>query len=190
MNQIIGIILFKDNEVTNKYIDVSWVNFFVRSSVIDGIVNNSREIVNRIRDNDTGKVVCVNFDTLSSEVPFLSDVVCYCYADTSGYASTIMTKNYKHGRVIVELTQKLHSSPWENLEDITKQYEDPASIDKIAKLQDELDKTIEIMHINIGKVFERGENIKVLEQKTHELSISTKIFVDDARKLNSCCAIL
>ena len=188
MNKIVGIVLFKGDEVVDKFVDASWTSFLVRGSVVNGIVDNCRNIIRRVT---TGQVVCVNFDSMSDEVPYLADVVCYCYKRSDGLASIIMTKNYKHKRIMIELAFKLIHQPEDtNLEAIVTQYEDPVSVDKIAKVQDELDKTVETMQLAIEKVLERGENIEVLVKKSDELNESAKIFVNDAKRLNSCCNIL
>jgi hypothetical protein len=188
MNKVIGIVIFKGDEVVNRFVDVSWVNFLIRGYVFNGIVDKCREIIRRI---DAGKVVCVDFDGISDEVPYLVDVVCCCYKNSDGLASVIMIKNYKHKRIIIELAYKLINEPRDaDLEEIARRYEDPTSVDKIAKVQDELDRTVETMQLAIEKVLERGENIEVLLKKTDELNESTKIFVNDAKKLNSCCNIL
>jgi len=188
MNEIVGIIIFKHDNVANKFVDASWANFLVRGAVINGIVDKCLDIVKRV---EIGKVVCVNFDSVSNEVPYLTDVICCCYKNRDGLASVIMTKNYKHMRIIIELTYKLINDLGNHdLDTIARQYADPASVDKIVKVQDELDKTIETMHVAIEKVLERGENIEDLVKKTDELNESTRIFVNDAKKLNSCCNIL
>lgn len=188
-NKIVGIVIFKGDDVVDKFVDASWVNFLVRSSVITGIVDSCRDIVRGIT-NGSG-VTCVNFDGISDEVPYLVNVVCYCCKKTDGLASVIMTKNYKHKRIIIELAHKIVYEPGEyDLEELVKRYEDPASVDKIVKVQNELDKTIETMHLAIEKVLERGENIEILVQKTDELNESSRIFVNNAKKLNSCCNIL
>ena len=63
-------------------------------------------------------------------------------------------------------------------------------MDKIAKIQSQLDETTEVMHKNIEHVLQRGENLGDLMDKTSALDAQTKLFVKSARKANrGCCSL-
>ena len=189
MNKVVGIVIFKYGDVVNKFIDVSWVNFIVRGSVENGIINTCRDITRRV---GVGESVSVNFDTVSDEVEYLSDVICYCCKNQYGMASMVLTKGYKYGRIIVELAYKLINKydMDNNLEKIVREYENPSSVDNIVRVQEELEKTREILNMTIDKLLERGGNIEDLVDKTGELELNSKIFFNRAKRLNSCCTIL
>jgi len=189
MNKIIGIIIFKDLSVINKFVDVSWANFWIQTMVTNGIIDTCKDIVQRV---NACKITCINFDDMSKEIEYMSDVVCYCYKNQNGLSSIILTKNYKHKRIMTELTYKLINEfgTDTDLAELAKQYEDPISIDKIAKARNEIDKTMDVLHLTIEKVLERGDNIEALVIKTDELSASSDLFFKRSKQLNSCCIIL
>lgn len=68
-------------------------------------------------------------------------------------------------------------------------YKDPASADKLTRVQNELDKTKAIMHQTIESVLDRGEKLDDLVNKSDQLSYASKQFYKQARKTNSCWGI-
>ena len=79
--------------------------------------------------------------------------------------------------------------PLEDLAAKLKEYADPTKVDKIYKINKDLDYTKIIMHQNIDKVLERGEKIEDLVERSKDLSKSSKKFYKTTRKMNSCCLI-
>ena len=77
----------------------------------------------------------------------------------------------------------------QHLQTILDQYQDPRCIDKLARVQSQLDETLVIMHENITLVLERGQNIDELVQKSERLSAQSKMFYKVARQHNRCCVI-
>jgi synaptobrevin family protein YKT6 len=76
---------------------------------------------------------------------------------------------------------------------VCKSYEDPRKSDNILKIQNQLDETKDVMIQNIESILARGETIQELVDKTDDLEMSSKVFFQNADKLNSCwgrCAIL
>ncbi len=77
---------------------------------------------------------------------------------------------------------------------ICKSYEDPRKSDNILKIQNQLDETKDIMIQNIEQILQRGETIQELVDRTEDLETSSKVFFQNADKLNSCwgvrCTIL
>ena len=67
--------------------------------------------------------------------------------------------------------------------------QDPASFDKILKIQRDLDTTQQVLHQTIDNILERGEKLDDLVQRSDELSATSKQFYRQARKTNSCCTI-
>ena len=68
-----------------------------------------------------------------------------------------------------------------------KKYQDPSSVDAMAKMQAEVDETKIILHNTIEAVLQRGEKLDDLVAKSEALSMQSKYFYTAARKTNSCC---
>jgi len=68
-----------------------------------------------------------------------------------------------------------------------KKYQDPATVDPMTKMQNELDETKIILHGTIAAVLERGEKLDDLVSKSDNLSLQSKTFYKTAKKTNSCC---
>lgn len=82
------------------------------------------------------------------------------------------------------------NTPFPALAGYLVKYQDPAQADSIMKIQRELDETKIVLHKTIESVLERGEKIDSLVEKSGNLSASSKVFYTQARKQNSCCAIM
>jgi synaptobrevin family protein YKT6 len=68
-------------------------------------------------------------------------------------------------------------------------YQDPKQVDKLSKIQQELDETTQIMHETIDKVLERGVKLDDLVDRSADLSSQSRMFYKTAKKHNSCCTI-
>lgn len=68
------------------------------------------------------------------------------------------------------------------------EYQNPANADKILKIQENLDEIQRIMVMNLEEAIGRGESIDKLAEKTDHLSESSKLFLRDTKKMNSCCS--
>ena len=66
-------------------------------------------------------------------------------------------------------------------------FQEPEKIDKILAINNAIDETKVIMLKNIEKVLARGHDIDELVKKSHDLSISSKKFYKQAKKMNRCC---
>ena len=95
------------------------------------------------------------------------------------------------------------------LKEYIQKYQDPAAADSIMKIQKELDETKIVLHKTIESVLERGsccpvfdcefacvltiavgEKIDTLVAKSDGLSAQSKMFYTQAKKQNSCCAVM
>ena len=70
------------------------------------------------------------------------------------------------------------------------EYQKPEEVDKIAKIQKDLAETKEIMLKNIEDLLRNKAELEELANKSQDLSAQSKIFLKQAKKLNSCCIIL
>ena len=134
--------------------------------------------------------------------------VIHCYVRSDGLAGAVTTDAEYPARVaFVLLTQLLdefttnlggswktmdmsvESSPYPSLEEYLVKYQDPASADKVTKIQNDLDETTTILHRTIDAVLERGAKLDSLVEKSDDLSRQSKMFYKQAKKTNSCCVI-
>ena len=76
------------------------------------------------------------------------------------------------------------------LEGALARYQDPASADKLTKIQRDLDETKVILHQTIDSVLRRGEKLDTLVDKSADLSMASQMFYKQARKTNSCCKMM
>ena len=62
-----------------------------------------------------------------------------------------------------------------------KKYLDPKEVDSIAKIQNELDETQQVLRKTIDSVLQRGEKLDTLIDKSNDLSASSKMFAKSVR---------
>ena len=135
--------------------------------------------------------------------------VVHCYVRSDGLAGSVTTDAEYPPRVaFVLLTQLLdeflsstgsdswktmepstESSNFTQLEDYLVKYQDPASADKVTKIQNDLEETTQILHKTIDSVLERGVKLDSLVEKSDDLSRQSKMFYKQAKKTNSCCVV-
>jgi synaptobrevin family protein YKT6 len=135
--------------------------------------------------------------------------VVHCYVRSDGLAGSVTTDAEYPPRVaFVLLTQLLdeflsstgsdswksmepstESSNFSQLEDYLVKYQDPASADKVTKIQNDLEETTQILHKTIDSVLERGVKLDSLVEKSDDLSRQSKMFYKQAKKTNSCCVV-
>jgi synaptobrevin family protein YKT6 len=79
-----------------------------------------------------------------------------------------------------------------NFDPLTKalvEYQDPAKADKITKIQQDLDQTMDIMHKTIDSVLERQVKLDKLVEDSSDLTMQSKAFYKTAASHNQCCTI-
>jgi len=133
--------------------------------------------------------------------------VVHCYVRSDGLGGTVTTDLEYPARVaFVLLTQLLDEfstavgDTWKTatvpesisfppMEEYLEKYQDPASADKVTKIQKDLDETTQILHKTIDSVLERGVKLDNLVERSDDLSRQSKMFYKQAKKTNSCCVI-
>ena len=75
------------------------------------------------------------------------------------------------------------------MEESLAKYQEPTNVDKILKLEKQLNETKEILCETIEKVLQRGEKLDELVSKSDKLSSQSKLFYREI-KPNSCCIIM
>jgi synaptobrevin homolog YKT6 len=79
---------------------------------------------------------------------------------------------------------------WPALDNAIVKYQDPSEADQIMRIQRNLDETKDILHNTIDTVLERGEKLEDLVDRSGELSAQSKLFYKQAKRTNSCCAVV
>lgn len=117
------------------------------------------------------------------------DVQLFCHRIGSNVAVLVADLEYP-SRVSFELLRRIHEDPSEeHLKMILTQCQDPYTVDALMHTQQQLDETLVIMHENINKILQRGDDIDKLVEKSARLSNQSKAFYKAARKQNRCCGI-
>ena len=117
------------------------------------------------------------------------DVILACHR--VGPTVAIMATDLEYpSRISFELLRRVHEDSSDvHLSDIVKQCQDPATVDALIRVQQQLDETLVIMHENVNKILARGDSIDVLVEKSERLSQQSKMFYKVARKHNRCCNV-
>ncbi|EEH39126.1 SNARE Ykt6 [Paracoccidioides lutzii Pb01] len=72
-----------------------------------------------------------------------------------------------------------------------KEYaQDPGKADELAKIQQQLDDTKQVLYQTVDKMLERGEKLDSLIAKSDNLSMQSRAFAAQAKKQNSCCLVM
>ncbi len=70
-----------------------------------------------------------------------------------------------------------------------KKYQNPAEVDSMMRLQNEVDETKIILHNTIEEVLQRDEKLQNLVEKSEDLSAASKTFYKTVPKSKCCGSI-
>jgi synaptobrevin family protein YKT6 len=76
-----------------------------------------------------------------------------------------------------------------SLEIYLKKYQDPAQVDPMMKVQNDIDETKIILHKSIEAVLERDEKLHDLVAKSEDLSEGSKMFYKTVPKTGCCSSM-
>jgi synaptobrevin family protein YKT6 len=79
---------------------------------------------------------------------------------------------------------------WPQMQPMIEKYQNPGEADQISRIQKNLDDTREVLHQTIDSVLQRGEKLEDLVERSGELSTQSKLFYKQAKRANSCCAVV
>ena len=120
-------------------------------------------------------------------------VVCAYKRSDSSLAAIICDKNYPQ-LVVKEVLLKIVHEEITDLLQTLDLMQNPSNVSKLHKTKETLEDTKGILFKSLDQMLERGESIDSLLEKTDELSDSSKLFMKNAKKMNSCwnnwCSIL
>lgn len=191
-------LLFKSNNndvyFLSKYNDLSDFSFFNRKYIKEFMIFSCRECV-KAMDNDEYVVYTHQVKDIKYSVyGFTNDQKLYCIMITNKeypermcwkVGVNCVTNFYKeYPKYEVERDVDV---PFPYLKVVFDNFSQP---DKIYKLQQDLKEVKHIMIQNIEKVLERQEKLDYMVEKSNDLSLASKEFYKQSKKLNSCCIIL
>jgi synaptobrevin family protein YKT6 len=174
--------------------DLSSYGFFQRQSVKEMITFFTKTFTKRTQPGQRQSITHESY-------------VVHCYVRSDGLGGTVTTDLEYPSRVaFVLLTQLLDeftatvSNSWRTvktadsisfppIQSYLERYQDPASADKVSKIQKDLDDTTQILHKTIDSVLERGVKLDNLVERSDDLSRQSKMFYKQAKKTNSCCVV-
>lgn len=172
--------------------DLSSFGFFEKMSVKEFIIFISRETMKKTVPGNK-QIIEDNEFTIHSYLrsDFIGAVVITSKEYKPRIAVYLMnnlleqfTKNIDHAKYDSDCNLK-----FEQLDEAIVKYQKQEEVDRITKIQKELDETIEIIHKTIESVLDRGEKLETLVDKSSDLSMHSKMFYNTARTQNKCCVI-
>eukprot|EP00914_Ancora_sagittata_P034332 GHVO01069361.1.p1 GENE.GHVO01069361.1~~GHVO01069361.1.p1 ORF type:complete len:200 (+),score=29.98 GHVO01069361.1:18-617(+) len=196
--RLLSLIIYKWHPESPKILwyhhDLSYFNYFQRSTIKEHIVFHSRFVCAR---TSMGAPQSVKFE---------QDLgLCHAYTHSSGLAATVLCDGEYPSRVAFTLMAKalrgfyeMYSHEWSlQAEDaqysypggveMFEQFKDPLEADKVLKIQKDLDEVRDVMLKNINDLMQRGETIDALMEKSTDLSTTSYEFYRTAKKHDGCC---
>jgi len=176
--------------------NLSDFSYFTRGSIREVAIFVSREVVSRAQ---AGQSLSVKDKQYVAHAKLLTTGLAACALSDEEYpprvahallqeAIDLFMKQYGNTRW-ADLTADAAMNVAGMAEALAK-YQKPEQVDKILKIQKELNETKQILLQNIDTLLERGERIEDLAKKSDDLSFQTKAFASKAEDLNRCCTIL
>lgn len=161
-------------KIVRHVANLSAVGYFERKALVEFTKFSSKTIYER---TNVGRHTIVQGDYLIHVAKMNDNRSCIIITDIEypeRVAQVFASENINKGDEMV--------IDWETIQD-------PSKIDKVFKIQTELDDTMIVLHDTIEKVLERGEKLDDIVKRSSELSTQSKLFYTATRKNNRCCLI-
>lgn len=170
---VAALTLDDEGTILKEQWNLSDFNLITRGNIKEIIRFSCKEIVNTVDKNKVSMIYLEKVDNVYCVTVYQK--VWYCLIVTEKCSYPII-------QMIIDKLKK-DQNPFDEYK--TK------PVDKVTKIQQDVDTTKEIMTNNIENLLrERGTNLEKLVENSEQLSISSKIFIDNSKKLNKrCCNI-
>lgn len=175
--------------------DVSSYGFFQRSTASEFMSFFAKTVAEKTTE---GTRHSIEEDNVVFHAHARSDGLCGIVACDSEYPWRVAFSLI--GKVLEEFSGRYPSAdtwtgnpkdtPYPELAEHLKRYQNPDEADSISKIYKELDETKDILHKNVETLLDRGEKLDDLVAKSEGLSFSSKMFYKQAKKTNSCCVVM
>lgn len=169
--KLIAIIIIESDKVVKSHYNTDEIPFWFRSNIIE------------ITNETVVKISQENHDIIVN----MKEYKCHLYVKSNISVAVITDKEYPI-RVALDLCRVIDINS--DLEKLCIEYQDPATVDKIMKIQKELDDIKDIMQVNIEKLMIRGESLQEVLDKSENLSFTSNAFRKKTKDLNSCCILI
>ena len=166
---------------TNKYLtNLSKFNYFVRDKISTFMVAGAKELLDRSPDDSIFDLE-VEIDELgkSAFTPYVVGT-----KNSMGSCIIFTFEERPHNHLIILSKFILYKGMKET---IKENFEYISSELKCKEIQNELDNVKDIMVNNINLLLQRGEKLDDLIEKTEHLTIESKKFYKQSKKLNKRC---
>lgn len=180
MSVLIGLFSFSSDGETRIYekTDLSAFSFFSRSSIRECMYFFTKLMIKQTLEQQSDPNRLQFQSTKINNSTFV-----YHIMNTPQSINVAITEESYPARVVFHL---LNQPPTDEL---FKLYQNPCEVDKLVKIQSQLDDVKKMVVQNINDVRIRGQHLDDLVKVTNELSNVSKQFYRQAKKTNSCCRI-
>eukprot|EP01102_Stenamoeba_stenopodia_P015078 TRINITY_DN509_c0_g1_i2.p1 TRINITY_DN509_c0_g1~~TRINITY_DN509_c0_g1_i2.p1 ORF type:complete len:204 (-),score=45.15 TRINITY_DN509_c0_g1_i2:208-819(-) len=177
--------------------DLSPFGFFQKSSVKEITTFASASVVEKLMPGERCSVSSHGYKLHAYVRP---DRLSCAITSDEGYQARIAF-DFMH-RAYDEFLKQHSSETWQNatadldlpvpkLMELLTKYQNPSEEDKVTQIQNNLDKTKDLIIDSMQQLMERGERLDVLIEKSEKLSFQSKLILDASQDLNPrCCPIL
>lgn len=169
--------------IIGSAIDVSEFNWFSRSAITEGINFASKEVIKRCSPGEIFDIEGFGDHGLPD------DVVIHAYIGKNNFGYVVITDKEYNGRLAHKLGTDALANP-DQINYLFGLYRKPEEIDKLVRIQAELEDIKAITRKNISQLNLNKEQLDKLIETTDELSKTSKAFAMNAKKLNRCCHII
>jgi synaptobrevin family protein YKT6 len=169
----------------NQALDVSNFSYFTQSSIAEYLKYGCKLITQRIAAG-TRQTIDLTDDKNGY------DLVAHAFKQTNGTSVCVITDREYPTRTALTFVANVHKltevdqSATLFLTKMLQTYQNPAQVDKLWHVQNNLDQLQASMRLNVQQLLERGETLDDLIQKTDDLSNRAKLFQRRAAHLNRC----
>ncbi len=210
MTKVYSILVYNcnvsNNEVNSLPIQISEVfdlseyGFLTRGTIKEYIRFASRNLASRTGPNQHQNIKYQPEDS-SKDL----DIIFYacCATSIDNISVVVITNDTYDLRVAHVLIKKVLEKVGNNITNydkdtnidyglniLLKQFQKPEQIDNIAKINQDLDETKEVLVDGINSLLLRGEKLDDLVKKSEDLSFASKAFHQKSKDLNRCCNII
>lgn len=154
----------------------------------------------------TSRYVTAKTDCGSMKAFLYEGYLCSIYITNDGLSGVLLSDETYPSRVASESLYNYvqqfmeHNSNWKHITGDTnlnfvpeylEQIQKPEEVDKLMKIQRDLDQTRQLMISNVEELINRGDRLDELEERTEKLLIEGRKFKKGAQDFNRwCCVIL
>lgn len=198
--KVFSIMLFKYSEKRDvdpvrlaEALELGEFSFFKRSSVKEVLTFVSRKVVNRSSSTERSSVAHEGY---VAHVVVLPNKLACVFVTDKDYPNRVAFDIIRDA--LAAFQKDVKPEQWASaaadlnisvaaLAQLLQKAAKPTEVDKILKLQQDVDEVKSIMVKNIDTMLERNEALEDLVAKSDDLSVQSKTFMRQSKKLNSCC---